>query len=198
MNDDYIFYHMSAVKFDAIKTRNMLGNPLDMQYLKGLVYNDTFSVFLDKPTLKDIYLLRANGFLNYGKMRDPIYIYKVDLKKYRKHFKKMILTSIPGEYEFGEKHKNLIEEGEEGFKEYIELKKVWMKKNRIKLNFNSLDELILEKKKYLGFTKWVRKQIKYAKKDKTLYDYYAALIPHAVIETKVPITDISVIETNNY
>ncbi len=181
----FIYYHVSNKQFSYLATLN-----IQRENIAGVDYKDTISLFLDKPSVKDIEKLRKAGFTNYGKENDPIFIYKVNLRKYTKYITKAYLTSTAYENNFIDKYADKMDE-----EDYYILKNKWLQKNPTIFS-DSLHVIEAGKYKYGKFSYYVDKQIAAAKKDSHFYQYYASHIPHLIIEIKVPITDIKIVETN--
>lgn len=185
----YKFYHVSGSKFDKLMTRNMLGTPITVNHFTRVDYNDTVSLFIGKPTLKEINNLRKAGFKSFGKPSDPMYIYEVDLELESKNIDYLYLTSTREKHEFLRDNKELPDD------EFVAEKLKYYKRIGYKDEFDSIQEFEKCRYKYNNFSKDVEYQIKEAKKDSSLYEYYAACIPHLMIAIKNPIP-IKLIETN--
>ena len=189
MSNKYKFYHISNKYFNEVKNRNMLGSPIKTNKYKKFDYNDSISLFLGKPTIKDIELLRRSGFSNFGKPNDPLFIYELDLEPFKNKLHYIYLTSTREQYEFLRDNKKLSDD------EFFSKRKEYYKKIGYKDEYNSLSEIANVKHKYENFSKDVTYQIQEAKKDNSLYELYAGCIPHIMLPIKEPIPT-KLIETN--
>ena len=185
----FVFYHISGTRFTKLKNRNMLGNPITVKHFKDKDYNNTVSLFIGLPTLKDIEKLRKAGFSNYGKVGDPLYIYEVDFSLYQNDVEYIHLTSTKEKYNFLKDNEHLSDE------DFFFKRENYYRKINYKEEFKNLKEFVKIKYKYENFSQDVDYQIQEAKKDKKLYEYYAACIPHLMVSIKQPIP-VKLIETN--
>lgn len=185
---NYLFYHIGSGAYTELLTRNLQHNKLNGTGYTLFDYNDTISLFLDRPRPSDIELLISHGFDSYIPPNKHLYFYEVDLEPYKDYIGKILLTSTPETHQFSKDNKHLTGD------DFSKKKGLWMKQNNIQLVFKGLDEFLKVKNKYLGFSKYVRKQIQESKADPSLKEYYAACIPHIMLEIKIPIASIKIID----
>ena len=185
-----LFYHFSLTKFDHLKiihpTNDKVGE---------------ISLLLSKPTKTGIKSLRKNGFISWGKVDEPYYIYTIDLKSYIGNIIEYNITSIPEEWSIREfLINNYPNEWTE--EKRISLLRLETRRNknpiwgRYKLGegFVSRRDLyittidaIMNNTHWLNFNYYVNEQIKRCKELNKYYDLYAAFIPHVIIKCNADI-----------
>ena len=77
--DDTYVYHYSNQKFDKIKTRDMLGLPMPAAATKESRYNESVSLLPAQFTKEQVLSFRKAGFVNWGKVSDPLCEYKISV-----------------------------------------------------------------------------------------------------------------------
>lgn len=158
-----IFFHFSLTKFDILKDVNNTGG---------------ISFFLSKPDEKSIELLRKNGFYNYGKSKDPYYIYNVDLSKNKDKIKWYYITSIPEE----ENMLNNKDYTKEGYKGRARLMK---RKYGIETYFTKYENMMeCVNLEWLNFSYYAKVQIEKTKAHPEYKSLYAYKIPHLICGVK--------------
>ena len=154
-----IFFHFSLTKFDMLRDINNTGG---------------ISFFLSKPDEKSIELLRKNGFYNYGKPKDPYYIYSINLNKNKDKIKWYYIASIPEEENMLD-NKDYIKESYKGRAKLI-------KRNYgIEIYFTKYEDMLENiDLDWLNFYYFTTVQIEKTKKHPEYKTLYAYKIPHLI------------------